>query len=1626
MSVYDRAGSAFTSGAPIGAAMNIGASTQTEDQAKTAGRLFGQAAAQQGGVSSYAMQNSAPVSNTPSAAAPAPAPHLGGVSSYATPGAQQVDSGPNAVVGAMGGWVLKQLHRPAEYLFNYLSASERYNSHGAYKSVTANNPLGFLGAALLDPGARDDWNKTVQAQASVFQTMERVHAGQGFGLLDDPAQREARDAYYSTAGMRWTLGVGDAALEIFADPLVVGGKIGAVARASRGVLGAGDVAKVADRSIEAVDLTSKQNQARRLVDTVVQHAQTILSKPGGESALANSAFFKQSSDAGAIPSMLKSIINDPNLVGNADAQAQAMRDVIHAGMGDIPAIQSLAEKSALLKSQMDSLSSSVSAYNNGAKLQDALEQSAWRDAASTLNDHWVGVNADPLVVEQLAAHQKLIEDEFAKIARVESISSPAGRLVEGQVTNRGELARLPQGENGFVDVLGGRFRSGSFAQRDLAHVVRVAQTGLFSPPVHMFSGLHLPTVFNLTAPDAPEIFDQALSRAAQAGMDRAQLATFADDFRSVVGNNPAITREGRATIVRQLEVAVEKHISDKYGVDLEQVSGFMSNLRALRSGELRGIGSHVHKAQPGKPAVMATPDGDILAFSPEFAARMNGPAEVNLAGAGDTPNLFGTTMQESISILDAKKIDSFMKRYSVGGKLGGFMKQTEKGWNLTKDGLDAVSHLWKFSALFRLGYAPRVQVDTQGRMLAKLGPMEWLSNAAKGMSNTVFNLQKVDRNVAEQLSRRALAHQQISMANWDLQSLSSEELLNPTPRVAALQAQIHAAKEVLAEAPVKVAGKKTTLRGTEMAKYLGKPQRIDRSGNMVGEFDPLATHQSTQGVERAIGSFDAQSNTIGMLTDGNGQALARVRGTGRWNLISGDKPEWYGSYTRAVNQQVRNDQVGIQILQGRTDQEIKTWMRDTAAGQEYWRTRDISWHGASAVGDDMSTWLAHVNQHIDTLLPTPEVKSLAATHNISQGDIDKMWTTPSERPQVPGEILNAKNPASAPAAIYEATAQKFFHVAAEMPENMMGRHPFYINRFQAHAQTMLDDTGLEKEALTIGDLNMIRKKADTLARRDIGKVMFDTSKESNLAYHARFVSPFYTAWADMMSKWSHILGTEFHVDALVANMFRAPNSAGLIVDDEGHKVDTNGDVHGKDGKVINHVDPLTGGNILISLPGFVKNWSGSDKVIIRKDATNIIFQGQPWYLPGPGPLATIPLNEVMLNTFPEFADSAVGQYATGGMGLVSGSNVAARAAKGFEPSWMNKLWDYTGGFNPLKSTAVGTAYVQEHQSIVSDIRNGKIPNMTPDEIDKMATQRARNQMLMRLLGSEAPVSTNPYGRLQYYTNKYRDYRAAYGLDAYDRFVNDFPEYKDMAISLTKNATGVNATEEAYRAALPYKTAIDRNPEFGWFFAGEQNLLGQFSQGVYTAQANQSDRNAMTPAQRIAQPNINDGWSQYTKISTELQDAVAARGLNSLQAKGAADLKQVRDDFVLALEKENPDWANAFHSRQSGDAAAKFLSYATDQVTQHPELGKRGDIIALGQYMQVRQALMGQMESRGIGSLVNSQGKATAGAEDLKAVWDEFTAGLVQQDLGFQQMWSRVLEGDRLATTPWGGDLSGNG
>jgi len=276
-----------------------------------------------------------------------------------------------------------------------------------------------------------------------------------------------------------------------------------------------------------------------------------------------------------------------------------------------------------------------------------------------------------------------------------------------------------------------------------------------------------------------------------------------------------------------------------------------------------------------------------------------------------------------------------------------------------------------------------------------------------------------------------------------------------------------------------------------------------------------------------------------------------------------------------------------------------------------------------------------------------------------------------------------------------------------------------------------------------------------------------------------------------------------------------------------------------------------------------------------------------------------------------------------------------------------------------------------------------------------------------------PFATNTRSPYQLFIDEFHRLREQNPLTAAEEFYKLYgDDYYIFTTSLSKNNTGVAATIEADERATQFKDLIAKNPEFGWFVVGDANA-GEFSPAVYKKQRELSVAPGSTTKFRESQDaydaikdtNVEKGWIIYNKGMDKIEAARIARGLKSLESKGAEDLKAAKANFVARLEAENRDWADA-RGKIDINKVQTFLRYANETI-KDPRLANRPDMKTMAEYLAGRERVRAALATRKSQSLDNESNA------DIKAAWDNFTGQLIDQDVTFNRIYTRYLEKDDL-------------
>jgi hypothetical protein len=547
--------------------------------------------------------------------------------------------------------------------------------------------------------------------------------------------------------------------------------------------------------------------------------------------------------------------------------------------------------------------------------------------------------------------------------------------------------------------------------------------------------------------------------------------------------------------------------------------------------------------------------------------------------------------------------------------------------------------------------------------------------------------------------------------------------------------------------------------------------------------------------------------------------------------------------------------------------------------------------------------------------------------------------------------------------------------------------------------------------ISADDLAKIEQRARNHAIGVVRDYMYDATRNSGVDASALMhrLVPFFAPFADTMRAYSRLIYDDPSRLFNIAGMYNVPFNANtwaadpFIVDEYGNRVERGAEpeggafiVLGGDYKQVKGKSVATGGTVRL-----------------RASSFNTILQGDVPWLPGWGPAVQLPVN-VALNSNKELA-----------LALSNSDNPAVKTLmkslfmdgevpvtdentlwKTLAPSWLRRFADAKDGVAYGRNVAylMNAKYMQA-------MSTGQPFNYQQAMKDAQAeATSAAYPLLVSQFG--LGISGDAMVQGQFYVQKMHEFQAmaepgpngqpsplevlyGKGVTPTAVFAQQFPEAAGLSWSFTRNKTGINATVTAQSSALKNQALIEANPDLGWFILGSDNVGGEFSSTAYNQQKMAGSRTQLSNEDIVQQAQVSMGWDSFQKMMTSLSNYQVAYGLSDDMVDAA------KKAIVTAVGQQNPSWFAEYNDRLN--KVQDFYQKA-DQLAQDPRLANRQDI---AMYATYRAAQKQVLDTLGLNSFAGtSQNAALA-----RAAMAQIGSKMARENIGFQQMWERVLYND---------------
>lgn len=1475
-------------------------------------------------------------------------------------------------------------------------------------SLVAAGPV--MLANLLDgrdePGLKAAWQQSAKlspGQASVVG-MNRI-SGQGpqdyatahtFG-----AQGENYDPWFS-----FMSGTQDAVLQWYADPTVVAGKAMGAARNAATGLKPGDLSKISRPASETQGLSRRQ---RRLQNKF--QALKDVTRGKNEAELFQLDFIRNSQ----VGDTLAALIARANREVDDEVRDAKVTDILRVGHGDLRLIEEL-------KARGDSLGDDI---ENLHRDLDFMKASGADDPL---------VVARKAEVEDEIKRRRIYRNELDKLLSVRhelgnQIGTPDAALDNIRLSRLRRDTLLTDGPGSspvrVTRWLGGYRPAGWIKLKDSRHTVQ----------------------------NFERMLERVRTLDPQTRMDLLGRVIRASDI------------EGRRQAVEYGERTIFAHVAERMGESREVAEKLYAEFGKRRGHQLsrlqsrRYTGGHVTAEGPNGPE-------DVL-------ADLHWDAD---DAVWDARPVLDTQLDDELPLLDVDHLYRVMSRHK--GARSHFKRLDEFG-ELTTEALDMYSQVWKLGKLFRLGYMVRTTMDPQIRMMVVLGAMGYAATAGQATKNLLRNrLGKITVGDAEDIRERMAAAQRLDeieqilagpgpgrvrlyrgMAEpmdparipgegtrFTTQRDYAEQYMGengfmyeidvPADRMpstlfsdslgtGALPHTMLPADEAtrarLIRAPEGHEVEDLAAEAEALRARLAQPERMVRRRRAkdervhlgygeenrinVGPYSLRPAHGETpEEFERSMFEIDASESFRTMMTDSATQMRKRLRAASNYETKHAGQAGHKEALLHAINLQIRQSPLAQRIINGESDDQLRHWLLREQEGRDYVRKMRSVYRG------DVDDMIGRTRATVDNALgESDELYLVARDRNLTEQDLTAALGNPENWPSINGGVVAETFGQSAIADTWDKILDKFYRLMSDLPETVMGRHPLYVQLYEGRYKQMVRNADPDLQGLISGEeLAKMRTAAQNWARIEMKRTLFDISAKHNVAHTFRWLFPFFSAWEDVMVKYGRLVVEKPQTIPHAEMVWQAPEKAGITIDEDGNVVQ--GGQGLSDDQFV----------LLPSIPG-VKKLTSIAGWRMSKASVNIVLQGDPWWLPGWGPLVGFSANELAKRK-PDLAGE-LDKLGILPYGVRESSWDLATPA----PGWFSHA---ATALNPDDEDYKQTfSYIYATETMRINTGERQPPKSEEAFLDEIA-DKTRNWYIARAFASGVmPVSVSPQGDKQFYLDEAHRYRENYyqqfsawqaggrvgkpPVDWEQRFYRDYPQFYEAAVSLSKSNTGVDATQQAWNASKKYRGLIARKPEYGWFVVGEEGL-GEYSQAARAAQFDQRVapgstmrvREQKDPREAMNELQAEKGWMQYQQITKKLDSMLRARGLRSYRSAGAADLAAFRQQYVAWLGQQNPAWLNDYESAGSTKLPG-FLRFAASVVDDR-RFDQRGDMQAMRAYLAMRGRVQQILATRG-DSTLSAESNA-----DLAEFWSAYGQWLKNRYVTFDDTYDRMLENDDLS------------
>jgi hypothetical protein len=798
------------------------------------------------------------------------------------------------------------------------------------------------------------------------------------------------------------------------------------------------------------------------------------------------------------------------------------------------------------------------------------------------------------------------------------------------------------------------------------------------------------------------------------------------------------------------------------------------------------------------------------------------------------------------------------------------------------------------------------------------------------------------------------------------------------------------------------------LKGGPKAFRADKRHIGDRGVTIAPGVKVSGAFDSPAGAYREAVSSNAGFNY--QLTDGEATGFSLLS-SGHWRTVAPGEPGYYQLWANILNHQFQHSPEFMSIVKGevKTPQEFASWLRQPENAHLVERMQHYA--------HDPEDWGGRLIAIAEDYLPSSEVQELVAQGRVTARQLQKLFPEGDGRlPHIHGQLADVQSGRVTAARYFSQSIGNIFRYLSEVPTDQLSRHPYfnaiYQREVKAAARVHVAGKAGKGATFTQRDLSEIESIGRQKALTELRRTLWDVSAHSSAAHTMRFLSPFFAAHQEALTRWWHLAKDDPSIVRKFQLFFDIPRRAGLVYDDEGNEV-----------KPGDSIGP--GNHIMMKLPfadenGAVNKWlkkvGGGSYWNINENGLNLILQNG-LANPGAGPMVTVPL-EVLAQKYAdqgelEKAARLINPYPP------TGDSSLDIAIGSVQPAWSKRALALMQGEN---SKEFGRYYMQNFADdlVTFRLQHDREPNEAELNAlqDKASKETHRDLVLMMSsnLLSVTPAKPNSrYAVVQNGLQRLYEQMRSEGHDMdwlREHFVKQYGEaYLALIYSMGTDPAGLDNNRAEVSAIRKHRGLLKNvDPSLTRMVIGPEVETADDEEKQYSSAAaawlRATDTGSGTtylgsknPKEVAAQQVINAGWRQYDELTNYLDTIADEQGLDGYEQ--SPQLVEAKRKGLQYIKDHNEVFGFAYDtwSRTSFDKKVADMR----QIVSNKKLAgdpTRSDVYWLSQYVQVRDAITEALRQRGnAGGAKTIEAKANA---DLANAFRQAVAYINGQSPYFKQ------------------------